>query len=177
MKIVVLESSPHKKGSSNTLAGEFIRGAKESGHRIQVLDVAQMDMHPCIGCSRCGMDGDCVHRDDNTVIRDALLSADMAVFVTPIYYFSVSAQLKMVIDRFYSYTMKLSGRHLKTALITAAWDSNDDVMPCTKSYYEKLCRYMNFSDQGMVLGTGCGSPAMTRSSRHMQDAYALGKSL
>jgi len=84
----------------------------------------------------------------------------------------------MVIDRFYSYTMKLSGGISRRSLITAAWDSNDDVMPCTKAYYEKLlCRYMNFSDQGMILGTGCGSPAMTRSSRHMQDAYALGKSL
>lgn len=177
MKIIMLEGSPHKKGSSNMLAEQFVKGAKEAGHQVEILDAAHMNMHPCLGCEHCGMNGDCVHKDDNTVIRDALLSADMAVFVTPIYYFGMSAQLKMVIDRFYSYTMKLSAKGLKTALITAAWDSNDDVMPYTAEHYKKLCRYMNFEDCGMVLGTGCGTPSMTANSPHMKEAYRLGKSL
>lgn len=87
MKIIVLEGSPHKNGSSNLLAGEFIRGAKENGHDIQVLDVAHMDMHPCSGCGHCGMNGSCIHNDDNGIVKQALLEADMAVFVTPIYLF------------------------------------------------------------------------------------------
>ncbi len=177
MKIVVLEGSPHKNGSSNMLAGEFIRGTKENGHEIQILNVAHMDMHPCLGCEHCGMDGSCVHKDDNDKIKQALLSADMAVFVTPVYYFGMSAQLKMVIDRFYSYTTKLSNKHLKAALITAAWDSNDDVMPYIVEHYKKICRYMNFENLGMVLGTGCGTPSMTKTSAHMQEAYQMGKSL
>lgn len=177
MKIVVLEGSPHKNGSSNMLAGEFIRGAKGNGHKIQILDVAHMDMHPCLGCEHCGMDGLCVHKDDNDKIKQALLAADMAVFVTPVYYFGMSAQLKMVIDRFYSYTTKLSNKHLKAALITAAWDGGDDVMPYIAEYYKKICRYMNFENLGMVLGTGCGTPAITKNSAHMQEAYQMGKSL
>lgn len=177
MKIVILEGSPHKSGSSNTLAEEFIRGAKENGHEIQILDTAHMDMHPCLGCGHCGMDGSCVHKDDNEKIKQALLAADMAVFVTPIYYFGMSAQLKIVIDRFYSYTTKLSDKHLKAALITAAWDDNDDVMPYIAEHYKKICRYMNFENLGMVLGTGCGSPAMTKTSVHMQEAYQMGKNL
>ena len=90
MKVVVLEGSPHKNGSSNLLAEQFIKGAKESGHSVTVLDAAHMDIHPCIGCDKCGMNGECVHKDDNRVIRDALLDlnrSDMVVFVTPIYYF------------------------------------------------------------------------------------------
>ena len=177
MKITILQGSPHKNGSSNLLANEFIRGAKEAGHTVTVLDAAHMDLHPCIGCGHCGMNGACVHQDDNTVIRDTLLDSDMVVFVTPIYYFGMSAQLKMVIDRFYSYTMKLSGKHMKAALIAAAWDDNDDVMPYLSSHYQKLCRDMNFTDCGMVLGTGCGTPEMTRRSSRMQEAYRLGKSL
>ncbi len=177
MKITVLLGSPHKHGSSGMLAKEFIKGAEEAGHSVTVLDVAHMNMHPCLGCGHCGMGGECVHKDDNSVIRDTLLDSDMAVFVTPIYYFGMSAQLKMVIDRFYSYTMKFSGRHLKTVLITAAWDDNEDVMPYTAEHYQKLCRYMNFEDCGMVLGTGCGSPEMTKRSAHMKNAYALGKSV
>ena len=165
MKIVMIQGSPHKKGSSNLLAAEFARGAREAGHTVQELDAAHMDIHPCLGCEHCGMDGPCAQKDDMEQIRDALLAADM------------SAQLKMVIDRFYSYTLKLSGKHLKTALIAAAWDSNADVMPYLVEHYKKLCRYMNFTDCGQVLGTGCGTPSMTKNSPHMADAYRLGKSL
>ena len=177
MKIAILEGSPHKNGSSNLLAKQFIKGTEEKGHSVTVLDAAHMDMHPCIGCDRCGMNGECVHNDDNRTIRDTLLSSDMVVFVTPIYYFGMSAQLKMVIDRFYSYTTRLSGKHLKAALITAAWDSNEDVMPYTAEHYKKLCRYMNFKNIGMVLGTGCGTTSMTQNTTHMKAAYELGKSI
>ncbi len=97
------------------MAEQFIKGAEEAGHSVTVLDAAHMDMHPCLGCEHCGMNGECVHKDDNRTIRDALLASDMVVFVTPIYYFGMSAQLKMVIDRFYSYTTRLLGNHLKDA--------------------------------------------------------------
>ncbi|NBH15858.1 flavodoxin family protein [Lachnospiraceae bacterium] len=177
MKIVVLEGSPHKNGSSNMLTGQFIKGAEESGHTVEVFPVAHMDMHPCLGCEYCGMNGECVHKDDNHIIRDALLAADMVVLVTPIYYFGMSAQLKMVIDRFYSYTTRLSDKHLKAVLITTAWDSDKDVMACTEAQYKKLCSYMNFENCGMVLGTGCGTPYMTRTTKHMEAAYKFGKSV
>ncbi len=177
MKIVIIKGSPHKKGSSNMLAEQFIKGAQDAGHTIIEMDAAHMDIRPCLGCEHCGMNGECVHKDDNRIIRDALLGSDMVVFVTPIYYFGMSAQLKMVIDRFYSYTTRLSGKGLKAALIAAAWDSDEDVMPYLSEHYKKLCRYMNFTDCGQILGTGCGDPSMTKNSRHIEEAYRLGKSL
>jgi multimeric flavodoxin WrbA len=64
MKILVLESSGNKNGSSNLLAGEFIRGAKESGHEVTEFDVFRADIRPCTGCGHCGMNGDCVQKDD-----------------------------------------------------------------------------------------------------------------
>lgn len=177
MKITVLQGSPHKNGSSNLLSKEFIKGATEAGHSVTVLDTAHMNMHPCLGCGHCSMDGECVHKDDNILIRDTLLESDMAVLVTPIYYFGMSAQLKTVIDRFYSYTTKLSAKGLKTVLITAAWDAGGDVMPYAAEHYKKLCRYLHFENVGMVLGTGCGSPEITKTSAHMKEAYMLGKSI
>ena len=176
MKIAIIKGSPHKNGSSNMLVEQFVRGVQETEHTVVELDAAHMNIHPCLGCEHCGMNGPCVQKDDVQQIRDALLSADMAVFVTPVYYFGMSAQLKMVIDRFYSYTTKLSAKRLKMALIAAAWDSNEDVMPYLAEHYKKLCRYMNFTDCGMILGTGCGTPSMTQDSRHMEEAYRLGKS-
>ena len=177
MDILVIESSPHKHGSSNLLADNFIRGAEEAGHRVSVFDAARAELHPCLGCDACGMSAPCVQKDDMAQLRERLLAADMAVFVTPLYYFGVSAQLKTVIDRFYSFNGKLTAKKLKTALIAAAWDSNDWTMKDIKIHYETLCRYLNFEDRGQILGTGCGTVSMTKMTRFPQLAYELGKNL
>lgn len=57
MKIIVLEGSPNKNGSSNLLAAEFIHGAEEAGHSVQVIDSAHGNIHPCTGCIHCGYEG------------------------------------------------------------------------------------------------------------------------
>ena len=177
MKILVILSSPHKKGSSNLLADNFIRGAREAGHEVSVFDVAHGDFSPCMGCDYCGMSGPCCIKDDMTELREKILNTDMMVFVTPLYYFGFSAQLKTVIDRFYSFNGKLTQRGLKTALIVAAWDSNDWTMKDIKAHYETLSNYLNFKDVGQMLGTGCGMPSMTARTEFPKKAYELGKSL
>lgn len=177
MKILVIESSPHKNGSSNMLAEQFIRGAKEAGHTVTVFDAAKAEIHPCLGCDVCGMSGPCCQNDDMAGLKEQILGSDMAVFVTPLYYFGMSAQLKKVIDRFYSFNGKLSAKGLKTALIVAAWDSRDWTMRDISSHYQTLCKYLNFENQGMVLGFGCGTVSMTEKSSYLQEAYKLGKSL
>lgn len=75
MKIVVLEGSPNKKGSSNLLADEFIRGAEEAGHMVEIIDAADAHLHPCIGCVRCGYEGPCVQKDDMELFRKQILTA------------------------------------------------------------------------------------------------------
>lgn len=175
MKILVIESSPHKHGSSNLLAAEFRRGAEEAGHDVTVFDAGHTKLNPCLGCGACGMSGPCVQKDDMTVLQEQLLDSDMAVFVTPLYYFGFSAQLKTVIDRFYSFNGQLTEKGLKTALIVAAWDSNSWTMQDVKTHYETLCRYLNFQNQGEILGVGCGTVQMTKRTRFPQEAYAMGK--
>ena len=69
MKITVLFASPNKNGSTAILVDNFKRGAEENGHTVEVLDVCKMNVHPCIGCVRCGYEGPCVQRDDNEIIR------------------------------------------------------------------------------------------------------------
>ncbi len=177
MNILVIKSSPHKHGSSNLLADAFIKGAKEAGHKITEFDAGHAKLHPCLGCEACGMSGPCVQKDDMTELRRLLLEADMAVFVTPLYYFGVSAQLKMVIDRFYSFNGKLSSKGLKTALIVAAWDNADWTMKDIQAHYETICRYMNFENMGEILGGGCGTVGMTKASGYPEKAYEFGKSL
>ena len=103
MKILVIESSPHKNGSSNLLADYFIRGAREAGHTVNIFDAARAVLHPCLGCDVCGMLSACCQNDDMARVKEQLLGDDMVVFVTPLYYFGMSAQLKTLIDRFYSF--------------------------------------------------------------------------
>lgn len=64
MKILVLEGSPNKKGSTHLLADCFQQGAQEAGHTVQMLDIAHAKIHPCTGCIHCGYQGPCVQKDD-----------------------------------------------------------------------------------------------------------------
>lgn len=177
MKIVILQGSPNSNGSTNLLVEEFTRGAKESGHEVQRFDVAKMNLKPCTGCVSCGYEGPCVLKDDNQLIREAILAADMVAFATPLYYYGMSAQLKTIVDRFCAYNSSINRKHMKSAMLTVAWNSDDWTFEALKSHYKTLVRYLNFDDQGMVLGYGCGNPAMTRRSQYTTDAYNLGKSI
>ena len=177
MKIVLLQGSPNKKGSTHILAEEFSRGAREAGHSVQRFDLTDLQVNPCTGCIACGYEGPCVQKDDNEKIRTAVLGADMIVFATPLYYYGMSAQLKTVIDRFCAYNSSITRKHMKSALLSVAWNSNGWTFDALESHYETLVRYLDFQDQGRILGKGCGSPSMKKRSPYPERAYELGKRL
>lgn len=177
MKIVVLEGSPNKNGSSNLLAENFIRGAEENGHHVEVIDAAHMNILPCTGCVACGYDGPCTQKDDMEQVKSAILDSDMLVFVTPLYYYGMSAQLKTLIDRFCALNGSIQRKHMKSVLLTVAWNNDDWTFDALEVHYHTLVRYLNFEDQGMVLGKGCGTTSMTRSSDYPELAYKLGRSI
>ena len=177
MKIVILFGSPNRSGSTGILTDEFTKGAEEKGHEVERIDVCHMNVHPCLGCVKCGYEGPCVQKDDVELIRQNLLRADMVVFATPLYYYGMSAQLKAVVDRFCAYNSSLNRRHLKSALLTVAWNADDWTFEALEAHYRTLVRYINFEDRGMVLGYGCGSPSMTKRSIYPEQAYRLGLSL
>ncbi|MBR4216700.1 MAG: flavodoxin family protein [Candidatus Methanomethylophilaceae archaeon] len=169
--------SPNRGGSTSMLVESFVKGAEEKGHECMVLNVCDMDVSPCTGCVCCGYEGPCVLEDDNDRIRSALLASDMVVFATPLYYFGMTAQLKAAVDRFCSYNGSLNRRNLRSALLSVAWNSDDWTFEALESHYRTLVRYLNLRDMGTVLGAGCGTPSMTRSSAYPQKAYELGRSL
>ena len=177
MKVTVLMGSPNRNGSTAILAENFVKGAQDAGHETEVIDVCHAKINPCIGCVKCGYEGPCVQKDDVEMIRKKLLASDMVVFATPLYYYGMSAQLKTVVDRFCAYNSSLNRRHLRSALLTAAWNADDWTFDALEAHYKTLVRYINFEDKGMVLGYGCGTPSMTRSSRYPEDAYRLGRNL
>ena len=177
MKITILMGSPNRKGSTHLLAESFKRGAEEAGHTCEVIDVCRADLHPCIGCVRCGYEGPCAQKDDMEAIRGKLLRSDMVVFATPLYYYGMSAQLKALVDRFCAFNSSLNRRHLKSALLAVAWNADDWTFEALTAHYKTLVRYIRFEDEGMVLGYGCGTPEMTERSGYPEQAYQLGKRL
>ena len=177
MKIVVLEGSPNRNGSTHILADCFCQGAKEAGHTVELINVAFADIHPCTGCIHCGYEGPCVQKDDVETIRKKILDADMMVFATPLYYYGMSAQLKKMIDRFCAFNSSNQRKHMKSALLAVAWNSDSWTFEALEAHYRTLVRYLNFQDMGMVLGYGCGTPAMTEHSQFPQQAYHLGNCL
>ena len=178
MKIVVINSSPHsdKNSTSKFLAEKFSEGAKSAGHEIFTFDAAREETNPCQGCDSCGMDGDCIFRDAiSEKLMPKMLEADLLVLVTPLYYFGFSAQMKTVIDRFYSRTGKLHGK--KSILLTTAWNTADWTFTALKNHYETLVRYMEWQDVGQVLATGCGYRSAVENSAFGDAAYKIGASL
>lgn len=178
MKIVVINSSPHseEQSTSRYLATRFVVGAKSAGHEVFVFDAANEETNPCRGCDQCGMDGACIFDDAiEHKLMPQMLKADLIVLVTPLYYFGMSAQLKTVVDRFYSRTTKLGGK--KSMLMATAWNTADWTMESLKTHYETLVRYMSWQDVGQVLATGCGTRAMVERSEFGDMAYKIGAAL
>ena len=177
MKIVVLQGSPNKKGSTFILADCFRQGAEDAGHTVEMIDVAHAKIHPCTGCIHCGYEGPCVQKDDVEEIRKKILGADMLVFATPLYYYGMSAQLKTLIDRFCAFNSSMQRKHMKSVLLAVAWNSDSWTFEALEAHYKTLVRYLNLTDMGMVLGYGCGTPSMTEHSKFPQQAYQLGNRL
>ena len=104
-----------------------------------------------------------------------MLEADMLVLTTPLYYYGMSAQLKTIVDRFYSRTGKLNGK--KSMLIATAYNSADWTFQALVAHYETLVRYMNWTDAGQVLGLGCGSRPLVEKSEFGEIARKIGARL
>lgn len=102
------------------------------------IDAAHANIHPCIGCVHCGYEGPCSLSDDMDIFREQILNADMLVFVTPLYYYGMSAQLKILIDRFCSRNSSIQRKNMKSALLTVAYNSSDWTFDALESHYDTL---------------------------------------
>ncbi|MGN0847843.1 MAG: flavodoxin family protein [Kiritimatiellia bacterium] len=174
MKILVITGSPRRNGNSNTLADHFIRGAREAGHEVVRFDAAFKKVHPCIGCNRCGMNGPCVFQDDFAFIRTHIVDAQLVAFATPMYYFGLSAQLKAVIDRFYSINGKIHVPKKAVLMMTYANTAAAEAKPIV-SHYETLLNYLGWTDAGQIIAPGVWPIGAIGQTKYPDAAYRLGK--
>ncbi len=100
MKVCVLFGSPHPEGHTTHLLNDYLSGFPEA--EIRRFDAYDTPVHPCVGCGGCKQDGRCVYRDMDDLYR-AVEESDLLIVATPVYYLSMPAPLKAVIDRFQPY--------------------------------------------------------------------------
>ncbi len=98
-KVLVVSASPRKGGNSETLAKRFADGASASGNEVKVITVRDVGLKFCTGCLYCQSHDKCVLNDGMNVLYSEFENADVLVFATPVYYYSVSGQLKTFLDR------------------------------------------------------------------------------
>ncbi len=100
MNVLVISSSPRAHGNSDLLCDAFAEGARAAGHEVELYRLREHSIHPCTGCYACQKDGGtCCQRDDMGALLDKLAAADAICLASPVYFYSICAQLKAVIDR------------------------------------------------------------------------------
>ncbi len=176
-KILIISASPRKNGNSDILCDEFARGAIEAGHEVEKIRLAEKDVGYCTGCYVCTKLGKCCKKDDANAIIEKMLSVDSIVLATPVYFYSMDAQLKALIDRTVSRWNEF-GRFNGTEfwLVITAADTNREMMNATLEGLRGFMRdCMEGSiERGVIYGTGAYEKGEIRSLPAMREAYEAG---
>ena len=97
--ILMISASFRKGGNSDLLSDEFIKGATDTGHKIEKIYLSDTKMEFCRGCLSCQSTGKCVIEDDISEVLEKMAKVDAVVFTTPIYYYEMAGQMKTFLDR------------------------------------------------------------------------------
>ena len=98
-RVLILSASPRKNGNSERLCKQFQLGAQESGNEVKKIYIQDYNIHFCKACYACKKVDHCIQDDDMTMILDEMDKANVIVLSSPVYFYSINAQLKTVIDR------------------------------------------------------------------------------
>ena len=122
MKVLILQAS-RNGGNTEKIADQFILGAKEAGHEVEKISLFTKKMNGCLGCEYCrNHDGICVWKDDLVEVNQKILESNVIVMVSAIYFYGISAQLKMVIDRTFNIEHSIHDKKIYFITSSAAPD-------------------------------------------------------
>lgn len=179
-KIVVLNGSPRKNGNTSALVREFTKGAESVGNTVTEFFLNSMDIHGCLGCfgGRSSRECPCVQKDDMSQIYPAVKKCDVVVLATPLYYWNMSGQLRMAVDRLFALEEGdgnfLRGNGKASALLMAAEGNGFEDMAL---YYDHLMGHLRWENLGHVLAGGNMSVGDIEGKPELKEAYELGRSI
>lgn len=179
MRIVVITGSPRKKGTSAYLAEQFIKGAKELGHSIVRYDAAELNINGCKGCGYCRKNnGICIQNDIMAEINKDVSEADMVLFVTPLYFFGMSSQLKTVIDRFYAINWSIREKGIKKAMIFMTCnDKTEETYNALLLHYKAIVKNFGWDNCGYLFAQGYNKRQEIMNTEFAKKAYDIGRNI
>ncbi len=177
-KVLILSGSPRKGGNSDILCDQFMKGALEQGNEVEKIFIAEKKIAPCSGCYFCRKSGGrCALNDDMGEILQKIIDCDVLVLSSPVYFYSMSAQLKMVIDRTVARWTEIANKDLY--YITTAAESDDDTMDGTLAAMRGFAKCIDgYYEQGVLYGKGVSEKGeVVNRPELMQIAYEMGLSV
>lgn len=178
-RIVVLNGSPRKTGNTSALVAAFTEGAREAGSQVDVFFLDGMGINGRKGCFGGGKDAEhpCVQKDGMEVIYPAYREADVVVLASPLYYWSVSGQLKTAFDRLFAVAECDSDycNPVKDAVLLMA--AEGDGFEESIYWYERLMGHLGWTDKGRVLCGGVMGVGDVAGRPELEEARTLGASL
>lgn len=175
--VLIISASPRKGGNSDLLCDQFMKGAIESGNQVEKVFVQDKKINFCLGCLVCQSNGgECIQSDDMEEILDKMIHADVLVIATPIYFYNMDAQLKVLIDRTCSRYTEFSDK--KAFLITTCTDTRKEAMDVTIAGFRAyISCFTNVEEAGIISGTGITDVGDIKGKQEMKIAYEMGKSI
>jgi NAD(P)H-dependent FMN reductase len=176
-RIVVISGSPRKEGNTVRLTEAFIEGAKAAGKEISLFMAAGLHIGGCRGCGSCFKhEGVCVQQDDMPPILEALRKADALVLASPVYFFSVSAQVKLVVDRCFA-LLQVGMPVRRAALLMTCGDASETAAASSVSMFRQICAYQKWEEAGVVIAPGLHNPGEIDGRPELGQARRLGESI
>ena len=149
MKILILNGSPRMDGNTRTALNEIAKGirANKSGAELEFIDVVKCKLSPCIACDACKKNGGiCVMPDETPILVQKVFEADVVIFGTPVYWWGVTAQLKTVIDKFYSKDIAFGKQKKRIGLVTVgAAGLEDREYELIRAQFECICNFLGWT--------------------------------
>lgn len=174
--ILILAGSPRKNGNSALLCGQFAKGAEEAGNTVELIYLRDKKINYCIACYHCKKEGICSIKDDMAEILDKMNKADVIVMASPVYFYSVNAQMKALIDRTVARWLQIKNKEFYY-IITAA-EVESFVKDCTLECMRGLAKCLKGSvEKGYIFGGGVYEPGKIKDTSYMQQAFEMGKNV
>lgn len=168
--IIIISSSPRKGGNSDKLCDEFIKGAKETGKKTEKIFLKDYKINHCLGCMKCQETGSCIQKDDMGKILEKIEKAEVLVLATPVYFDTISGQLKTFIDRTCSRYQNLKNLDIYT-IFTAA-ESFEVTLDEIKNFTKFL---PNSTMKEEIKGIATFIGEIENSTETMEKAFNAGK--
>ena len=177
--ILILNGSPRKNGNTSALVEAFARGAEEGGSKVVPVFLGDMTIHGCKGCFGGGKNPDspCVQKDDMEKLYPVYRQADVVVLASPLYYWSISGQLKTAFDRLFAVAEcdpDYRNPPKESVLLMAAEGHGFEE---SLYWYDRLEQHIGWKSLGKVLCGGVMAVGDIQGRPELEEAYRLGRSV